>query len=445
MTSRKYNSIFNQNLVKGLLLTALLWIGNAQAHTQSIDTVLVNEAMLKADDPVFISSTSADVEVVTHAGNALKVEYHLKIEGRSEKEAREFLNAMKKAVDNQQLPTTSKTAIGSPLYKWKQVNGKTTITLKNDSKKYQIKKWDIKIRVEMPENAQTHIAMNFGDLSITRLKNSADISISSGNVSIGSAGDLKLKANFAKKIEIGTVSSANMVLNSSKMTISEVGSDLKLKGSFSTVDAGTIGKKAKLSLNSSSFSVQSVDTIQAHGNFVRSFKVEKLNMGRLSLNSSNFAVEQAGRLEISGANFSKFEIENCPKIRVGGTSSSKFHIENVDRMHVSGSRFSSFKIEKLSKEFSVNASSGDMTIEHVKKGFERIRIKGQFFDTKIHLDEGADCEIQGNFQFPDYDFKGFKTTKQVTTNGVEKITATRGNEPTSKISLNCQSCDIVVD
>ena len=441
MNTKKYSSAFKiMVIITGLLITA-------NTYCQSSDASIVKTTTLGKNDVVYVRNPALDVDINTWDRNVLKIEYQLSVKAGSEEDIRDFYSAFQEALTRQFKDAGSGDVYANVQFSsYTRNNDKTKLKIKGDDHVYNLEKFDGSIVIYMPKSNSLNAKTSFHKLNIEDLGADATIDISSAGLTMGNCRKLDLKASFSKNMKIGKTESAKMSLNSSDVEMEAIESDLDLEANFSNIEIAGIGNKAELDLNSSSMETSDIGSLDLKGSFIRSFTANNIGIAGISINSSKFEAKKITTVNVGKITFSTLKIDETGNIDIGTSSSSKFYFESANSIKAASCSFSDFEIGNLSRLFTLVAQSGNVKLNNVGKGFDKIDINGTFLTTSIHVFPGSSYLISADMSFPDYDFGNINIKSHQKDMSHEKIEGWKGSDKSnSGINLNCQSCRITVD
>jgi hypothetical protein len=442
METRKQGFTFRA-LFLGILLTLSFNI-----FCQSLDTTIVNTRSIGREDVVFANNMAGDIDIKTWDKSELKIEYIIYAEANSAAELSAFFKQMSKSIGEQQKETTpGKVKVSYPIQNI-HVNGrKTEVMFTGSNKEYSLRDMKCSLLIHMPQDNSLNLTSSFKKVTIDNLKGDATIDLNSSQLVMGDCRVLNLSASFAAHMKIGNIESAKMKIISSSLEMGTVRTDITLRSSFSHFELESIGNSADIDLNSSSLQATDIKNLILHGSFIRNFKVNNVEKVTISLNSSEFEANKAGTVEANKTSFSTIRINEAENIKIASSSSSTFSLGIAGTVISDNCSFSKFSIETLKKRFETKANSGNVQILNVLPGFEEINIKGNFVSIDLHLEEKCNYLVSADLVFPNYTFSGLQFQNREKDMSHETIDGWKGtkDQATSKIDLNCQSCNITIN
>jgi hypothetical protein len=426
-----------------VLVISLICFISLSASLQAAETTITRSIKLKSGDVVSVRSSAFDILVQTWDKSELSVDYKLSVEAKKAEEGNEFLKIF---TENIEASLKNSQSVTDPFSSLNQINGKITVKFENSGRKFEMKEMKGSIIVKMPKQNALKASTSFHKLEIEDLDADAFVSVNSGNLKMGTCRKLELRSSFSRNMSIGNVEQADIDINSGGLKIGAIKNDLTLKGNFSDVDTGKTGNTATINFNSGSFTATQIGVLDLKGNFIRNFATENIEKAIIDINSSEFKAKKINTLDIGKTSFSTYNIEEADNITIGNSSSSKFFIGQLNSMEATQCSFSNFDINQLKSKLITKSSSGSIHLRQVMAGFDEIKIDGQFVTTQIDVSDDCNYRLTADLTFPQYNFSNISYDNHQKNMSHETMTGWHGNKEkaTSKIGLNCQSCNIEI-
>lgn len=104
------------------------------------------------------------------------------------------------------------------------------------------------------------------------------------------------------------------------------------------------------------------------------------------------------------AGYDEVEVRQAREIRFDGNY-NELKVERVERIFLDGN-YSDVEINEVTKELEVDASYGDLEIDRLGSGFERVYIRTNYIDVDLDIDDDAGYEIELRTRYGSIDFSG---------------------------------------
>jgi len=121
-------------------------------------------------------------------------------------------------------------------------------------------------------------------------------------------------------------------------------------------------------------------------------------------------------------------------------------VGSVGRVYLDGN-YCDVSIDEVIKEIEVDASYGDLEIDELKAGFERVYIRVNYIDVEIDVDDDAGFEFELRTRYGDISYDRDRA-KNVNSNKSGSIRSATGNMPGNgqgSINISTSYGDIEID
>lgn len=92
------------------------------------------------------------------------------------------------------------------------------------------------------------------------------------------------------------------------------------------------------------------------------------------------------------AGYEEIEVESAEELRMDG-SYNELSIEQVGRLFIDGN-YNDFDIDRVDKELEVDAAYGDLRIDGLTAGFDRVYVRTRYIDVDIDVDSDAGFDME---------------------------------------------------
>ena len=156
---------------------------------------------------------------------------------------------------------------------------------------------------------------------------------------------------------------------------------------------------------------------------------------------SETRIGRAGNLDID-AGYEELEITSAKEVRIDG-SYNEVDLEKAERIFLDGN-YSDFNIGTIEMELEVDASYGDLEIDMLKAGFERVYIRTNYIDVEIDVEAGAGYEMDLRSRYGDISYDKTNSTNVNTTKAgsSESVSGTVKGRGTGRIDISTSYGDI---
>jgi hypothetical protein len=122
---------------------------------------------------------------------------------------------------------------------------------------------------------------------------------------------------------------------------------------------------------------------------------------------SETRIGTVGRLSID-AGYEELEVESAGELRLDGNYND-LEVGTVERIHLDGN-YCDVSIDEVGKEIEVDASYGDLGIEQLRAGFERVYIRVNYINVEIDVDSDAGFEFELRTRYGDISYDSDRAT-----------------------------------
>ncbi len=118
--------------------------------------------------------------------------------------------------------------------------------------------------------------------------------------------------------------------------------------------------------------------------------IDYVKMANLSLSYSEIQIEQAEELDFK-SKYNEIDIESVSYVNVS-SGYDEYNIENVGVV-IANSNFTEFEIESLQKKFQAEMDYGDLSIERIDNGFEKVAVTASYTDIELGFESGSSYSL----------------------------------------------------
>ncbi len=122
---------------------------------------------------------------------------------------------------------------------------------------------------------------------------------------------------------------------------------------------------------------------------------------------SETRIGRAGKLDID-AGYEELEITSATEVRFEGNY-NELDLEKANRVFLDGN-YCDFDLGTVEKELEVDASYGDLEIDLLKVGFERVYVRANYIDVEIDVESGANYEMDLRSRYGDISYDKSRST-----------------------------------
>ncbi len=151
----------------------------------------------------------------------------------------------------------------------------------------------------------------------------------------------------------------------------------------------------------------------------------------------------SGRLSID-AGYEEIEVESARELRLNGNYND-LEIESVGRVYLDGN-YCDIIIGEVLKEIEVDASYGDLEIEHLRTGFERVYIRVNYIDVELDIDSDAGYDLDLKTRYGGISYDSSRANVSVNKSGSSKsVTGHMPGKGKGTIDISTSYGDIEID
>jgi hypothetical protein len=317
---------------------------------QDYEKTYTETFQVDGEGEVRLANRYGEIKVETWDRNEVKIDVRVKVSASDQEDADRTFNRIEVNFTGGSNSATAITNIGSNKRRSKGIieaifDGEWPsfggISNSNDFKVYY--------RVKMPASASLETEAKYCDVSLPDLSGNTNITVGYGNLV---AGDLTGRSEIS--VSYGSA------------RIDELGEN-------------------------STFRVRYCD-----GNEIR--KAQDL---RYDGRYSETRIGNVGRLNVN-AGYEELEVESAEELRLDGNYND-LEVGTVGRIHLDGN-YCDVSVDEVSKELEVDASYGDLEIEQLRAGFERVYIRVNYIDVEIDVDSDAGYEFELRTRYGDISY-----------------------------------------
>ncbi|WP_020568744.1 DUF4097 family beta strand repeat-containing protein [Neolewinella persica] len=377
-----------------LLLPALQAADAPFLLKQDYEKTYTETFQVDGDGEVRLANRYGEIKVETWDRNEVKIDVRVKVSAADQEDADRTFDRIEVNFSGGSNSATAITNIGTSGRNSKGfiesiLNGEWPSLGRGSSNSNDFK---VYYRVKMPASASLETEAKYCDVSLPDLSGNTNISVGYGNLV---AGDLTGRNEVS--VSYGSA------------RIDEMGEN-------------------------STFRVRYCD-----GNEIR--KASEL---RYDGRYSETRIGTVGRLTID-AGYEELEVESARELRLDGNYND-LEVGTVDRIYLDGN-YCDVSIGKVVKEIEVDASYGDLEIDQLKAGFERVYIRVNYIDVEIDVDSDAGYEFELRTRYGDISYDSSRA-KNVNSNKSGSSRSATGNMPgigKGSINISTSYGDIELD
>lgn len=396
-----FKFITNLLLPVALLLVLPLGAGDLPTQRQDYEKNYSETFSVDGSGDVRLSNRYGEITVETWDRNEVKIDVRVKVSADGQEDAERLFNRIEVSFTGGSNSASAITSVGSKsrrgnkdggiiteilddLGKWIWSSSNGSSNGSNDFRVYY--------RVKMPASASLETDAKYCDVSLPDLSGDTELRVGYGNLV---AGDL------TGRNEISV--------------------------SYGTARIDQLG-------DNSSFRVRYCD-----GNEIR--KAASL---RYDGRYSETEIGTVNRLTVD-AGYEELEVESARELRIDGNYNDIL-IDRVERIFLDGN-YSDVEIGEVTRELEVDASYGDIEVDHLRTGFERVYIRVNYIDVELDVDSEAGFTFDLRTRYGGIDFNTGRATNKNTSKSGSSRTAT-GSFPgkgQGKIDISTSYGDISIN
>lgn len=392
----------NHKTIKILLpaLALLFWLPALSAGPssyiflrQDYEKTYSETFKVDGDGEVRLANRYGEIKVETWDRNEVKIDVRVKVSANDQEDANRTFDRIEISFSGGANSATAITNIGTSKQKSKGIiesifNGEwPSFSGSNNSNDFKVY-----YRVRMPASASLETEAKYCDVTLPDLSGSTNISVGYGNLV---AGDLTGRSEIS--VSYGSA------------RIDELGEN-------------------------STFRVRYCD-----GNYIR--KAADL---RYDGRYSETRIGPVGSLSID-AGYEEIEVESAREIRFDGNYND-LEVERVERIYLDGN-YCDFNIGEVTRELEVDASYGDLQINRLTAGFERVYVRVNYIDVEIDLDSDAGYQFDLRTRYGGISFDSSRGNN-VNTNksgSSKSVTGTMPGKGKGSLDISTSYGDIELD
>lgn len=143
------------------------------------------------------------------------------------------------------------------------------------------------------------------------------------------------------------------------------------------------------------------------------------------------------------AGYEELEVRQAREIRFDGNYNDLV-VGRVERIFLDGN-YSDTKISEVTKELEVDASYGDLEIDRLNAGFERVYIRVNYIDVDLNIDDDAGYELDLRTRYGSIDFSGsIVSVNREKSGSSQSLTGSKKGKGSGKVDISTSYGDIDV-
>ncbi|SER30249.1 DUF4097 family beta strand repeat-containing protein [Neolewinella agarilytica] len=156
---------------------------------------------------------------------------------------------------------------------------------------------------------------------------------------------------------------------------------------------------------------------------------------------SETRIGRAGNLDID-AGYEELEIDAAKVVRLDGNY-NEVDLDRAERVFLDGN-YSDFNLGTVELELEVDASYGDLEIDNLKAGFERVYIRANYIDVEIDIESGSGYEMDLRARYGDisYDRSNATNVNSSKEGSSESVTGTVTGRGKGRVDISTSYGDI---
>ena len=169
-------------------------------------------------------------------------------------------------------------------------------------------------------------------------------------------------------------------------------------------------------------------------------------LSRVYLAYSDGTIKETEWLKLE-LKYSKLEIEKS-KALIGVTKYSKLYIDKASSIvceskydqykigklsnFVGEAKYTDFRFNEISKKLDLTTKYGDVEVNNVPKGFEKIKIQNDYGHIEIEINEDASYRLEGEAEYADIDYPGGYKVSRIEENTELNVSGIIGKDKNTK-------------
>jgi hypothetical protein len=143
------------------------------------------------------------------------------------------------------------------------------------------------------------------------------------------------------------------------------------------------------------------------------------------------------------AGYEEVEVRKAREIRFDGNYND-LTVDQVERIFLDAN-YSDVEVNEVSKELEVEASYGDLEIDRLLSGFERVYIRANYIDVDLDIDDEAGYELELRTRYGDIDFSARNVNISEDKSGSSRsMTGSKKGTGSGRINISTSYGDIDV-
>jgi len=362
-----FKSITNLLLPAALLLVLPLGAGDLPTQRQDYEKNYSETFSVDGSGDVRLSNRYGEITVETWDRDEVKIDVRVKVSADDQDDADRLFNRIEVSFTGGANSASAITSIGSNGKRKGKKGGGNILTDWIDEIEWpwsssgnnygSSNDFRVYYRVKMPASASLETEAKYCDVSLPDLSGNTDLSVGYGNLV---AGDLTGRNEVS--VSYGTA------------RIDQLGDNSTFRVRY--CDGNEIRKAASLRYDGR-YSETEVGTVD-----------------RLTVN----------------AGYEELEVESARELRIDGNYNDIL-VDRVERIFLDGN-YSDVEIGEVIRELEVDASYGDLEINHLRTGFERIYIRVNYIDVELDVDTDAGFTFDLSTRYGGIDFDTSRATNK---------------------------------
>lgn len=338
------------------------------------------------------------------------------------------------------------------------VDADADVRLANKYGEINVETWDrneVKIDVRIKVSARDEDAANetFDRISI-------DFSGSSANVSATTSLDSPNRGNWWNKLMGGGSNSSDFRIYYKVMMPASVSLNTEAKYcdvmlpnltgntvlyvAYGDLKAGRLSKRNEISV---SYGSARVEELGAESRFKIRYSEGVIRTAtdlRYDGRYSETRIDKVRDLKID-AGYEEIEVGTAREVRLDGNYND-LSVEYAERIFLDGN-YCDFELGEITRELEVDASYGDLEVDELKAGFERVMIDVNYIDVELDVEDNAGFSVDLSSRYGDIDVNvgSMSNRKSEKSGNTERLSGTKSGSGQGKITVTTSYGDIEIN
>lgn len=260
--------------------------------------------------------------------------------------------------------------------------------------------------LEVPENlAKLELENKYDDINILEeFAGDLTVNLYSGELDakdVSGRLDLDMKYSEAR---IGKAGECHLDIYDSNLWLGELAS-AEIKSKYSEFEIAGVTGKLEIEAYDDKWEVGHVEGLLKLKDKYSEFEFVSLGDAELSIYDGALQAETAGEVEVELSKYSEYRIGEMKSLEFDESYDDDVRVKIIESLSAKRSKYTEYRAGKLASAFSIEDSHDDkVELDWVSAKFKKIYLDGKYTEMDLHIEEGAQFEVDVDMKYGGFDF-----------------------------------------